>query len=217
MQVRQWAQRIPAADGIVITGGVALNPHINGALMREGLLPVHVPLIPHDTGLSLGSALAAAWCSMPDDQKSPGLPKAMPFIGLPVSDLELLPDLQRRLGGVPARLEHIAMLLASGKIVAIVRGRAEGGFYGLGHRSILASVDIRNSTAIMNSLAGRVRFCKRNCAAPATSSLPCALEGQREAGDVVERREACHVRWVLLTALKRDSATSMAWSRRDWS
>ena len=68
-----WSQ----ADGLVLSGGCALNIKLNSRLSHEFKLPVHVPPAPCDAGLSAGATFAVHY-------KAALAPMA--FKGLPVSD-----------------------------------------------------------------------------------------------------------------------------------
>ncbi|AKT38310.1 carbamoyltransferase C-terminal domain-containing protein [Chondromyces crocatus] len=114
-------------DGIVLTGGCALNVRANECIRRTFGLPVHVPPAPNDAGIAVG----ALW--------SVERPTARPdvFVGLPLQQ-DVSPDELRRRAAVRTDLDHLATLLRRGAIIGVASGRAELGPRALGHRSLLA-------------------------------------------------------------------------------
>ena len=166
--LRQLSQEDIQVEGIVLTGGCALNVLAN-QLIREELtqgglggsyaerpLDVYVAPAPNDAGLAVGGA----WAVQP-----PRVPQALQYLGFPLFDEEILPleavlrDAQRlsELGGV----DFLAHLLtqnrtAGGKpIIAVVRGRQEFGPRALGHRSLLAVPDTYDIKRRLNRLKFR--------------------------------------------------------------
>jgi carbamoyltransferase len=114
-------------DGLVLTGGCALNVVANQRLRERWRRPVHVPPAPNDAGIAVG----ALW-----DVARPVV-KPSAFSGLPlvrdVSEQEFIARGARR-----CSLQELASVLASGAFVGVASGRAEHGPRALGHRSILA-------------------------------------------------------------------------------
>ena len=136
------ACRRETPGALILAGGCALNSSYNGTIAgRTGFDPVFVPSAPADDGNAVGAALLA-WMSaqglavIPESDGSAYLgnrpdPHSLERLlshsdGLKVSDL----------GGRSA--ETVAERLAAGKILGVMRGRAEFGPRALGHRSILA-------------------------------------------------------------------------------
>jgi carbamoyltransferase len=147
------------SDNLVLTGGCALNSAFNGtALQRTPFETLHVPSAPGDDGNAIGAALLA-WC---DDHPGERLPRRhqSPYLGstLDPRDLAQL----REFGGLD-RLQHlpddlakvVAGLLADGKLVGWVQGRAEFGPRALGNRSILADPRREDMKETVNA---RVKF-----------------------------------------------------------
>ena len=166
--LKQLRQASIQVEGIVLTGGCALNVLAN-QLIRENLTQgglgssyadhpwdVYVAPAPNDAGLAVGGV----WAVQP-----PRVPQALQYLGLPLFDAEILPmEAERRgarrlseLGGV----EFLADLLtqnrsAGGKpIIAVVRGRQEFGPRALGHRSLLAVPDTYEIKRRLNRLKFR--------------------------------------------------------------
>lgn len=129
-------------DNLVLAGGCALNSTWNGKLLEETpFTALHVPSAPADDGTSIG----AAWLAYVEDAGQP--PQALevrsPYLGSRPSR-DALQRLQQ-FGGLAAvcvsseeLTSRMAQLLADGRIVAWMQGRAEFGPRALGHRSILA-------------------------------------------------------------------------------
>ena len=120
----------PLMDGLVLTGGCALNVVANERVRHRFCCPVHVPPAPNDAGISVG----ALWSVLPPTEK------LSPFVGLDlerdVGDAEYLAR-----GGRRTSVDDVARLVVRGAVVGIARGRAELGPRALGHRSIVAMPD----------------------------------------------------------------------------
>jgi carbamoyltransferase len=148
------------SENLALVGGCALNSTCNGKILANtGFRRLHVPSAPGDDGTALGAALLACHLDRPEGV-AVGRRPISPYLGSEVS----ASGLQRlaAFGGLPiARLEpdalyrHVAELLATGNIVAWMRGRAEYGPRALGNRSILA--DPRDG-AIKDRINERIKF-----------------------------------------------------------
>jgi carbamoyltransferase len=130
------------SDNLTLGGGCALNSAYNGQII--GLTPfkhLHVPCAPADDGNALGAALLAYHQDHPHQQ--PKRAVQSPFLGASLSG-RTLANLVKfgRISNIRFLPETIhqktAQLLAEGKLVGWVRGRAEFGPRALGNRSILA-------------------------------------------------------------------------------
>ena len=119
-------------QGIVITGGCALNVVLNMRVRRELGYPVYVPAAPNDGGLSIG----AVWLAHPPAATAPHQP--LTFLGPPLWDGAVLQERAALRQARRVGVAELATLLAEGSIVAVVRGRSEVGPRALGHRSLLA-------------------------------------------------------------------------------
>jgi carbamoyltransferase len=130
------------SDNLTLGGGCGLNSSYNGQI--TDLTPfkrVHVPCAPADDGNALGTALLAYYQDHPE--RRPTAAVQTPFLGASLSG-RTLANLVKfgRMNNVrclPETIHHeTARLLAEGKLVGWVQGRAEFGPRALGNRSILA-------------------------------------------------------------------------------
>ncbi len=152
------ARTLGSSRNLVVAGGCALNSSFNGKIAaRGGFDAVFVPSAPADDG----NALGAAWLSYAADNPGwrPDVEAAArgpltPYLGSRVSTepLERMtawePRLRRLGEGV---VEETARLLAEGKLVGWVQGRAEFGPRALGNRSILADPRPADAKDILNA------------------------------------------------------------------
>jgi carbamoyltransferase len=153
--------RCGLSQNLVLTGGCALNSSCNGKLLD--LTPfesLYVYCAPGDDGNAVGAALLAWQADHPAQR--PPLTAATPYLGSDISErtLERMIGLGRLPGGrLCASSDEAARcaaeLLAEGKIVGWMQGRAEFGPRALGNRSILA--DPRAAT-MKDRLNERVKF-----------------------------------------------------------
>jgi carbamoyltransferase len=129
-------------NDLVFTGGCALNSAANGKIIANtGFSSLHVPFAPSNDGNAVGSALLAYH----DDTHSQSLNRRRgiqtPFLGSEISGKNRLVGKDASYcisvcnGDAPQRA---AGLLAQGKLVAWIQGRAEFGQRSLGNRSVLA-------------------------------------------------------------------------------
>lgn len=131
------------SDNLVLTGGCALNSSFNGKILeRTGFRRLHVFSAPADDGNALGAALLAFRRDHPDHRFEPAFHS--PYLGEEISADRLrrwaeTNAADSRLAHRPGAIhEAAARLLAEGKIVGWIQGRAEFGPRALGNRSILA-------------------------------------------------------------------------------
>ena len=130
------------SDHLALAGGCALNSSYNGRIIgRTPFHRLHVPSAPADDGTALGAALLAFHEDHPGT--SPCLTNGTPYLGSRMSKLAIRHMVE--LGGLP-RITHApddvheraAALLADGRIIGWVQGRAEFGPRALGNRCVLA-------------------------------------------------------------------------------
>lgn len=131
------------SQNLILSGGCALNSSYNGTIAgRCGFDAVHVPPCPADDGNAIGAALLG-WMA---DQGKRQIPYGggSPYLGSRPSRAKLAACQQAAaqglevtdLGGNSANT--LADRLAAGRILGVMRGRAEFGPRALGNRSILA-------------------------------------------------------------------------------
>jgi carbamoyltransferase len=151
--------RLGVSENLVLAGGCGLNSSCNGLILsRTGFERLFVFSAPADDGNAAGAAWLAFQKDHPDWQPAPE-PQS-PYLGSPMSQaaLDRLLTLGRvrnlsRLG--PRIHAKTAQLLAEGKIVAWIQGRAEFGPRALGNRSILADPRRPDMKDLINQ---RVKF-----------------------------------------------------------
>lgn len=142
-----------SSKNLVLTGGCALNSSFNGKILgRTGFTALHVPSAPADDG----NAVGAAWLAHAEDypQWRPAKGPLTPYLGTQI-DTEPL----ERVANWEPRLKHVgrgivaetARLLADGKLVGWVQGKAEFGPRALGNRSILADPRLPCVKDMLNS------------------------------------------------------------------
>ena len=161
----EWAQQMLSAfqrhtgmKKLVLGGGTALNSSWNGSVVeRTGFDELYLPPAPADDGNAVGAALLAYRQDNPGARFGHG--HFTPYLGSEVSIETIRRSVD--LGAlVPIRTSEstaikTARLLAEGKIVAWVQGRAEFGPRALGNRSILA--DPRDPK-MKDKINARVKF-----------------------------------------------------------
>jgi len=133
-----------ALRNLILSGGCALNSSYNGTIAgRAGFDRVFVPPAPADDGNAIGAAILS-WMQSAGTTRIPTTDGSA-FLGSAASAsarARLDPHQLGRcskvsdLGGHSAA--EIARRLAAGKIIGVMRGRAEFGPRALGNRSILA-------------------------------------------------------------------------------
>jgi carbamoyltransferase len=142
------------ASNLVLCGGCALNSSFTGTIAgRHGFTAVHVPSAPADDG----NAIGAAWLSHAEANPGwrPPAGPLTPYLGSTVSTAPFA-----RMASSEPRLRRLApdeiapvtaALLAEGKLVGWVQGRAEFGPRALGNRSILADPRPANAKDAINA------------------------------------------------------------------
>jgi len=147
------------SENLVLVGGCALNSSFNGMILEKvPFKALHVPSAPADDGNAIGAALLAYYEDHPQESRKPGCQS--PYLGSTVGGKTLENMLQF---GRISKLRHLpgevhleaARLLAEGKLLGWVQGRAEFGPRALGNRSIL--VDPR-SPNMKDTINRKVKF-----------------------------------------------------------
>lgn len=149
----ETAALVPA-ENLVLAGGCALNSSFNGKIVgRHGISRVHVPSAPADDGNAIGAAWLAHAQANPD-WRAPKGPQS-PYLGSTVSTepLERMAAWEPRLRKLaPEEVAPVtAQLLADGKLIGWVQGKAEFGPRSLGNRSILADPRPANAKDLLNA------------------------------------------------------------------
>lgn len=133
---------VTGCDRLTLAGGCALNSSNNGHIINETpFKEVYVPSAPADDGCALGAAWLTYYADHPEHDKPAIL--QTPYTGSFISDETLARFVQfNRSLSVEHCPDSICSrtveLLAEGKLVGWIQGRAEFGPRALGNRSILA-------------------------------------------------------------------------------
>jgi carbamoyltransferase len=147
------------SDNLVMSGGCCLNSAANGTITEKtGFKNLYVFSAPADDGNAIGAALLAYYEDHPDERRTPGFQS--PYLGSELSQYKI--EHLKRFGNFkkikryPDDIHYqAAKLLADGKIIGWVQGKAEFGPRALGNRSILADP---RSPAIKDIINERVKF-----------------------------------------------------------
>lgn len=146
------------ADRLVMAGGVALNCVANGRLLREGPFDdIWIQPAAGDAGGALGAALFV-WNQLLENPRTPQGRDSQQgsFLGPRFDSAAIAKFLEskgaraRRFDDGDELSEHVAELLADGKIVGWFQGRMEFGPRALGARSILGDPRSPTTQATMN-------------------------------------------------------------------
>ena len=159
VEMLRTLHQLGGSDNLVLSGGCALNSAWNGRILQETpFSQMHVFSAPADDGNAIGAALLSYQQDHPDERRPPKCQS--PYLGQ-----EMDPGALSRavsLGGLRSTLppgadicRRTAEILARGKCVGWVQGRAEFGPRALGNRSILA--DPRDP-GMKDRLNARVKF-----------------------------------------------------------
>jgi carbamoyltransferase len=143
---------------LVLAGGVALNCVANGRLLREGPFEdIWIQPAAGDAGGSLGAALFVWHQLLERPRRTNGRDSQKgSFLGPRFSHDEIDGFLAssgitpERFRDEAALVDHVAQLLAAGKVVGILQGRMEFGPRALGARSILGDPRSSAMQATMN-------------------------------------------------------------------
>jgi hydroxymethyl cephem carbamoyltransferase len=150
----QFASRkLERGRPLLIVGGCGLNCEWNTRWLQSGLFSdVFVPPVANDTGVAIGAAVDAQRARTGHWKLEWDVYAGQPFrhdIELHDSELISVEDL---------RFDHVAGLLAQGKILACVQGRCEIGPRALGNRSLLAAPFSEQMRDRLNQVKQRESF-----------------------------------------------------------
>jgi carbamoyltransferase len=152
----QLANRLTGRRRACFAGGVFMNSVANGRLRREAPFDdIWVQPLAGDNGLSLGAAL---WTYTSRHRRRPHWWMSSPFLGSDIRNDEVRALVAREHACVEPYVDleqEVASLLAAGKFVGWVRGRAEVGARALGHRSIFADPRIASTKDRLNEVIKR--------------------------------------------------------------
>lgn len=131
-----------AEGSLILSGGCALNSSYNGTIVgRTGFDRVFVPPAPADDGNAIGAAVLS-WMQTTGETRIPVSDPSASLGSAPAPQTVARLSHLRGLGKVSDvsgdSAAQIATRLAAGKIIGVMRGRAEFGPRALGNRSILA-------------------------------------------------------------------------------
>lgn len=148
------AATLVPSENLVLAGGCALNSSFNGRIVgRHGFANVFVPSAPADDGNAIGAAWLAHAQANPGWRAPTG--PLSPYLGSTVSTepLERMTAWEPRLRKLAADevAPVTARLLAEGKLVGWVQGKAEFGPRSLGNRSILADPRPADAKDLLNA------------------------------------------------------------------
>jgi carbamoyltransferase len=158
LRMARHLHRQTGQENLALAGGVALNCVANGRLLREGpFRRIWVQPAAGDAGGALGAAWFV-WHQLLDRPRTvvPGDRQQGSLLGPSYSDDEIAAFLTaqgakaERFADEAALFEHVAALLAGGKIVGWFQGRMEYGPRALGARSILGDPRSPVMQATMN-------------------------------------------------------------------
>jgi carbamoyltransferase len=130
-------------SNVCLTGGGALNVLLNERLTKEyPNTRFFVPSSPGDSGQSYGMLLSHFGIKNEEDPM---------YLGCPVIDSEILPEILMYRPWRHATPELIASELKGGKIIGVCRSRSEVGPRALGNRTILADPGYQNMKETLNA------------------------------------------------------------------
>lgn len=162
LRLARTAHRTTGEENLCLAGGVALNCVANGRLLREGpFKQIWVQPAAGDAGGALGAALALHHLHFQADRPAP-ISDLMcgGFLGPSYGDDEMAAAIKHE-GLTSQRMSdpelnsYLAQVLADGRVVGFVRGRAEFGPRALGARSILADA---RSSEMQSKLNLKIKF-----------------------------------------------------------
>lgn len=147
------------SDNLILGGGCALNSSANGLVVQKtGFKNLYIFSAPADDGNAIGAALLAYYDDHPFEKRSSLF--QIPYLGSEISEfkvkqMEKYSGIKNMKTYADEVYVHTAKLIADGKIVGWVQGKAEFGPRALGNRSILADPRCPNIKEILNE---RVKY-----------------------------------------------------------
>lgn len=147
------------SENLIMGGGCSLNSSANGMITENTGFKNHYNFsAPGDDGNAIGAALLAYYEDHPGEPRTPGF--QTPYLGAVLSEYKIGHLIRfgrfKKMKQYPDDIHYqAARLLAAGKIIGWVQGRAEFGPRALGNRSILADP---RSPHIKDIINDRVKF-----------------------------------------------------------
>ena len=158
LRTARHVQELTGSKNLCLAGGVALNCVANGRILREGPFEkIWIQPAAGDAGGALGTALMI-WYQLLDNPRTPQPADAQygSLLGPSYSE----ESIEQFLGTVGASresfddddalLDHVAKLMADGKVIGFFQGRMEYGPRALGCRSIIGDPRNTEMQTIMN-------------------------------------------------------------------
>lgn len=151
LKIVKEARRITGSKNLCLSGGVALNCVANGKIRAANIFDqIFIQPASGDAGGSLGAALAVNFIYFERERTVDGKNDALfgSYLGPQYSDKEIelmigrMDAISTRFNDTDELCEHVATLIAEGKVIGWFQGRMEFGPRALGNRSILG--DPRN-------------------------------------------------------------------------
>jgi carbamoyltransferase len=158
LRMGRHVHEVTGQRNLVMAGGVALNCVANGRLLREGPFEnIWIQPAAGDAGGALGAALFV-WHQLLDKPRQTNGSDAQKasYLGPRYDDGDVVRVLEakkaphQRFAVEAELLDHVADLLAAGKVVGWFHGRAEFGPRALGARSILGDARSPSMQATIN-------------------------------------------------------------------
>ena len=126
-------------DGIILSGGIALNVIANTKIKEMFNLPIHVSSATNDSGISTGSIFALF---------PPKKPQNITYIGLPT--INNLPSKIKDFGNTFCLYDIAKLLVEEDAIIGVIRNSSEVGPRALGNRSIVCYPNTIQKKEIIN-------------------------------------------------------------------
>jgi carbamoyltransferase len=147
------------SENLIYTGGCALNSSFNGEIVkRTRFKKIYIPSAPSDDGNAVGAALLSFY---KDNPLSDSIHRSYsPYLGSCISGEVInkffkFSGMRKTQHCADHLAERTSTLLAEGKIVGWIQGRAEFGPRALGNRSILADP---RSPSMKNKINSTIKF-----------------------------------------------------------
>lgn len=134
--------KLNPSKNLIYTGGCTLNSSFNGQILKKtNFKELYIPSAPSDDGNALGAALLSYYKENPE--KKTLHKNHSPYLGSTLSEISVNNFLRfgkvKKVQYCPENIcEKAASLIAEGKLIGWIQGRAEFGPRALGNRSILA-------------------------------------------------------------------------------